>query len=375
MLKVVKQHFVPYWNKQHKQNLLVNAFILFIQRESDESAASVEGDDMDTTEGSSSDEDSAPLAILAKKRRPASPPEIPFIPPQEVAATYVIRPRPSSPPPETFELETGSEHMMRRAMWLKVFGYLTQHELCTCMAVSRTWNRWCMDKRFWTHIKLSIGKSITASALFGVVRRQPLSLDLSHTNITQQQLAWFLSRLPRLRDIILGATTFATVSAFTRVTCPPLKVLDLSWSEKITDQVIEELLKPSTNGKRERPPGPGENTSRLRFLSEFRLAGCDVTDTGLRSIKRYLGCLTALDISNNILITDQGLANLLDTDSTFYRHIKELNLAGCSNISDACLEALKKATKLCKLDIRKCVKITSNACQSLNTTVSVMYSG
>ena len=314
---------------------------------------------------SSNDEDSAPLATFAKKRRQASPPVIPFVPPQEVAATYVVRPRPSSPPPETFELETGSPHVMKRVTWLKVFGYLTQHELCTCMAVSRTWNRWCMDKRFWTHLKLSIGKPITASALSGVVRRQPLTLDLSHTNITQQQLAWFLSRLPRLRDLILCATTFATVSAFTRVTCPPLQVLDLSWSEKITDQVLEDLLKPSTNGRRERPPGPGENPSRLRFLTDFRLSGCEVTDTGLRSIKKYLSCLTRLDLSYNILITDQGLANLLDTDSNFHKSIKRLNLAGCSNLTDACFEALKKAPNLDTINVRKCSKITDAACQTI----------
>ena len=326
---------------------------------------------MDSSEHVSSDEDSAPLATLAKKRRQPSP--IPFVPPQEVAATYVIRPRPSSPPPETFELENGKSHVMKRDTWLKVFGYLTQHELSTCMAVSQTWNRWCMDKRFWTYIKLSVGKPITASALYGVVRRQPLTLDVSHTNITHQQLAWFLSRLPRLRDLILGATTFATVSAFTRVTCPPLKVLDLSWSEKITDQVIEDLLKPSTNGRRERPPGPGENTSRLRYLTDFRLAGCEISDTGLKSIKRYLGCLTRLDLSYNIFITDQGLANLLDTDTAFYKHIKELNLAGCSNVSDMCLGALKKAPELNKLDIRKCVHITADACESLSTTVSVIH--
>jgi F-box/leucine-rich repeat protein 10/11 len=328
---------------------------------------------MASSNDSTSDEDSAPLAALAKKRRQNSPPVIPFVPPQEVAATYVVRPRPSSPPPETFELETGSAHVMKRDMWLKVFGYLTQHELCTCMAVSRTWNRWCMDKRFWTCIKLAFGKSITASALSGVVRRQPLTLDLSHTNITQQQLAWFLSRLPRLRDLILEATTFATVSAFTRVTCPPLQVLDLSWSEKITDQVIEDLLKPSTNGRRERPPGPGENPSRLRFLTDFRLAGCEIGDSSLRSIKRYLGCLTRLDLSYNILITDQGVANLLDSESSFHKNIKRLKLTGCSKLSDMCFEALKNAPKLDKLDVRKCVNVTTVACMSLNDRIGVIY--
>lgn len=263
---------------------------------------------------------------------------------------------------------------MNRDMWLKIFEYLTQSELCTCMAVSRTWNRWCMDKRFWSHLKLSAGKPITASALYGVVRRQPASLDLGHTNITQQQLAWFLSRLPRLRDLVLTASTFATVSAFARVTCPPLKVLDLSWSEKITDQVLEDLLKPSTNGRRERPPGNGENTSRLRFLTDLQLAGCEITDVGLKSIKRHLGCLTRLDLSFNIHITDQGLASLLDADSTFHKHIKELNLAGCSNLTDACLKSLAKAPGLDRLDVRKCMNITAESFDTLRAEVTVIHS-
>lgn len=279
---------------------------------------------------------------MAKKRRLNSPVKVPFVPPQEISPTHVLRPRPSSPLPETFDAESGDVHVLRRDLWLKIFEHLSHEELCTCMAVSRTWNRWCMDRRFWINVKLAVGKPITASALSGVVRRQPLSLDVSHTNITHKQLVWFLGRLPRLKDLRLHATTFATVSAFTRVTCPPLKVLDLSWSEKITDQVIEVLLKPPSNGRREKPPGPGENTSRLRYLTDFVLAGCEISDVGIRSIKRYLTCLKRLDVSYNVLITDEGITSLLENDCNSSKNIQEVNLTGCNQLSDSCLQTVKK---------------------------------
>ena len=324
-----------------------------------------EDEDEDEDEDDSNDEDSAPLSCLAKKSKKASspaPPEEVFVPPQEVTATYVVRPRPITPPPDILVLESDGTHVLKRDAWLKVFAFLSQVELCTCMCVSRTWNRWCMDKRFWNEIKLSVSQPITASALYGVVRRQPLRLDASNTNITQQQLAWFLSRLPRLRELYLGASTFATVGAFSRVTCPPIKVLDLSWSEKITDHVIDELLKPSASGRRERAPGPGENASRLRFLAELRLSGCDVGDAGLRCIKRYLYCLSRLDVSYCTMVTDEGFASLMESDSSFYKNIKELNLIGCTNVTDTCLEALKRAESLIKIDLRKCDGVHPSAC-------------
>lgn len=55
---------------------------------------------------------------------------------------HVIRPPPISPPPDRLPLADGEAHAMRREMWMTVFGHLAHRDLCVCMRVCRTWNRW-----------------------------------------------------------------------------------------------------------------------------------------------------------------------------------------------------------------------------------------
>lgn len=54
----------------------------------------------------------------------------------------------------------------------------------------------CCDKRLWKRIDLSRCKSITPLMLSGIIRRQPVVLDLSWTNISKKQLSWIINRLP-----------------------------------------------------------------------------------------------------------------------------------------------------------------------------------
>ena len=140
---------------------------------------------------------------------------------------HVIRPPPISPPPDRLPLGDGEAHVMRREVWMTVFSHLTHRDLCVCMRVCRTWNRWwvqdvprswtrvvrisshsahgkvspaclarCCDKRLWKHINLNRCKSITPLMLSGIIRRQPVALDLSWTNISKKQLSWLINRLP-----------------------------------------------------------------------------------------------------------------------------------------------------------------------------------
>lgn len=62
----------------------------------------------------------------------------------------------------------------------------------------------CCDKRLWTKIDLSRCKSITPQALSGIIKRQPVSLDLSWTNISKKQLTWLVNRLPGERGLGRG---------------------------------------------------------------------------------------------------------------------------------------------------------------------------
>lgn len=53
----------------------------------------------------------------------------------------------------------------------------------------------CCDKRLWTQIDLSRQRSITPPMLSGIIRRQPVSLNLGYTNISKKQLMWLINRL------------------------------------------------------------------------------------------------------------------------------------------------------------------------------------
>lgn len=55
---------------------------------------------------------------------------------------HVIRPPPISPPPDRLPLNDGEAHVMQRETWMMVFGHLAHRDLCVCMRVCRTWNRW-----------------------------------------------------------------------------------------------------------------------------------------------------------------------------------------------------------------------------------------
>lgn len=54
----------------------------------------------------------------------------------------------------------------------------------------------CLDKRLWARIDLSIKRTVTPQALTGIIKRQPVTLDLSWTNISKKQLNWLVGRLP-----------------------------------------------------------------------------------------------------------------------------------------------------------------------------------
>ena len=60
-----------------------------------------------------------------------------------------------------------------------------------CVLVHR-----CLDKRLWSRIDLSIKRTVTPQALTGIIKRQPVTLDLSWTNISKKQLNWLVGRLP-----------------------------------------------------------------------------------------------------------------------------------------------------------------------------------
>ncbi|KAM4053557.1 lysine-specific demethylase 2B isoform 1-T1 [Anomaloglossus baeobatrachus] len=281
---------------------------------------------------------------------------------------HVIRPPPISPPPDSLPLENGATHVMQREVWMAIFSYLSHRDLCICMRVCKTWNRWCCDKRLWTHIDLNRCKSITPLMLSGIIRRQPVSLDLSWTNISKKQLSWLMNRLPALRELNLSGCSWIAVSALCSSSCPLLRSLNVQWVEGLKDAQMRDLLSPPTDNR----PGQMDNRSKLRNITELRLAGLDITDTSLRLMIRHMPLLSKLDLSFCNHVTDQSI-NLLTAVGTSTRDsLSEINLSDCNNVSDQCLTYFKRCGNICLIDLRFCKQVTKESCEQFIAEMSVI---
>uniref|UniRef100_G3PY04 Lysine-specific demethylase 2B n=1 Tax=Gasterosteus aculeatus aculeatus TaxID=481459 RepID=G3PY04_GASAC len=275
---------------------------------------------------------------------------------------HVIRPPPISPPPDRLPLADGEAHAMRREMWMTVFGHLAHRDLCVCMRVCRTWNRWCCDKRLWKRVNLNRCKSITPLMLSGIIRRQPVALDLSWTNISKKQLGWLVNRLPGLRVLLLSGCSWVAVSALCTSSCPLLRTLDVQWVEGLKDAQMRDLLSP-----------PTDNRSKLRNVEELRLAGLDITDTSLRLIIRYMPSLSKLDLSYCNHVTDQSVNVLTAAGTTTRDSLTDINLSGriCNRVTDQSLTYFKRCGSVCHIDLRYCKQVSKEGCDRFIAEMSV----
>ncbi|KAM3852083.1 lysine-specific demethylase 2A isoform 1-T1 [Vipera latastei] len=259
----------------------------------------------------------------------------------------------------------GEEIWMQKEVWMSVFRYLTRKELCECMRVCKTWYKWCGDRRLWTKIDLSRYKSITPMALGGIIRRQPVSLDLSWTNISRKQLTWLINRLPGLKDLILAGCSWSAVSALSTSTCPLLRTLDLRWAVGIKDPQIRDLLTPPSDKPSQ------DNRSKLRNMIDFRLAGLDITDATLRLIIRHMPALSRLDLSHCNHLTDQSANLLTAVGSSTRNSLTEINMAGCNKLTDQSLLYLRRISNVTLIDLRGCKQITRKACEHFISDLSI----
>ncbi|XP_029088646.1 lysine-specific demethylase 2B isoform X6 [Monodon monoceros] len=303
-----------------------------------------------------------------------SPPRVISRPPPSVSPPkciqmerHVIRPPPISPPPDSLPLDDGAAHIMHREVWMAVFSYLSHQDLCVCMRVCRTWNRWCCDKRLWTRIDLNHCKSITPLMLSGIIRRQPVSLDLSWTNISKKQLSWLINRLPGLRDLVLSGCSWIAVSALCSSSCPLLRTLDVQWVEGLKDAQMRDLLSPPTDNR----PGQMDNRSKLRNIVELRLAGLDITDASLRLIIRHMPLLSKLHLSYCNHVTDQSINLLTAVGTTTRDSLTEINLSDCNKVTDQCLSFFKRCGNICHIDLRYCKQVTKEGCEQFIAEMSV----
>ncbi|XP_078410330.1 lysine (K)-specific demethylase 2Bb isoform X19 [Cetorhinus maximus] len=280
---------------------------------------------------------------------------------------HVVRPPPVSPPPDSLPLDDGEDHVMQREVWMAVFGYLNRKDLCICMRVCKTWNRWCCDKRLWTKIDLNRCKSITPLMLSGIIRRQPVILDLSWTNISKKQLTWLINRLPGLKDLVVSGCSWAAISALCSSSCPLLRTIDLRWVEGLKDAQMRDLLSPPTDNR----PGQIDNRSKLRNVVDLRLAGLDITDATLRLIIRHMPMLSKLDLSYCNHLTDQSINLLTAVGTTTRDSLTEVNLSVCNKVTDQCLTYFKRCGNICRIDLRYCKQVTKEGCEQFIAEMSV----
>uniref|UniRef100_S4RR64 Lysine (K)-specific demethylase 2Bb n=1 Tax=Petromyzon marinus TaxID=7757 RepID=S4RR64_PETMA len=281
---------------------------------------------------------------------------------------HVIKPPLVSPPPDALPLGDGGSHPLRREAWLGVFRFLSHRDLCVCMRVCKTWNRWCCDRRLWAKIDLSRCKSVTPLMLSGIIKRQPSALDLSWSNVSKKQLAWLVNRLPvyaraGLKELVLSGCPWASVSALCGASWPPLRALDLRWAEGVKDAHIRDLLSPDSDYT----PGMAGAEDRLRGVSELRLAGLDITDASVALLVRLAAGLATLDLAHCAHLTDQAVNVLTAPGAPTRDTLRHLVLAGCARITDACLPLLVRCPHLSRADLRSCKLVTPEACQRLVT--------
>ncbi|KTG39133.1 hypothetical protein cypCar_00017027 [Cyprinus carpio] len=248
---------------------------------------------------------------------------------------------PSSTLRPSAEQNGGNEPGWEREVWVSVFRYLTRAELCVCMAVCKSWYKWGCDKRLWTRISLSRCRSISPQALTGIIKRQPVTLDLSSANISKKQLSWLINRLPGssltgLKDLVLSGCNWASVSALSSPSCPLLRSLDLSWADGVKDAQIRELLN---------PPG-SDNRSQMKNMQCLWLCVWRLTEATLRIIKTHAFAHSADPLA--CPITD-----------------------GCSRLTDRCLVYLRRLSCLSVLDLRDCKGVSRQACESFISELSV----
>lgn len=155
----------------------------------------------------------------------------------------------------------------RRFSAVVAFSFSLPIKWSECLLVRR-----CLDKRLWSRIDLSIKRSVTPQALTGIIKRQPVTLDLSWTNISKKQLNWLVGRLPGtpeqidlekkrlsssvtldnrsclgfagLKDLMLAGCCWSSVSALCSSGCPLLRSLDLRYADGVKDLQIRDLVTP-----------------------------------------------------------------------------------------------------------------------------------
>jgi len=216
------------------------------------------------------------------------------------------------------------------------------------MLVCKPWNQWCLDNRLWTRLEIS-NRPLNPAILKGIVRRQPSRLVITSTNATAKQVEWLLSRLPRLSDLDLSLNTSSAVSALLNVQCPPpLATLNLSWCDAIFDRFMAQVLGPMRNGTVE-----ANRLSRLHYVENLNLTGCDVAYETMNYAFTMLPSLRHLDVSYCTKVKDRDFAIVKNRKNTNKATLKRIIVQGCPLVTEALTTYFMSCTDLPALVLSK----------------------
>ena len=280
----------------------------------------------------------------------------------KVLPRFAVRPAEVSPPEELCCLTTGARHPLPGKLWTCVFWYLGPADLARCQAVCRAWNQWCTNPFLWQTIDLSRHR-IVQTHLLGIVRRQPRELHLNAVVMTQKQVLWLLERLPHLRCLLLSKCSWATLSGLCMSCCPLLTALDISWATGLNDRCFEDLIMPPVDRK------PGViNVSRLHCLKSLNVAGSEISDIGLSVLTAHVTKLENLNISYCTKVSDHAVKVLTDADCTYCDTLRQLDVSGCRQLTDAAVDLFRNLHNLEYLSTVNCIRISHDKCRELQAS-------
>ena len=158
---------------------------------------------------------------------------------------YVFRPPPNEPSTEhVYEKRKKSEVDLRLepCIMLPIFQRLNTTDLANCAVTCKAWNKITQDPSLWSTVRLCSWR-ISSHLLSLIVQRQPEQLILDCSQISRQQLAWLLPRIPQTKTMsLVGLDFLSTVTALSTVNTPMLQELDLSFVTSLNDSAIYKLL-------------------------------------------------------------------------------------------------------------------------------------
>ena len=278
----------------------------------------------------------------------------------KILPRFAVRPVGVPPPDRYVYMTNGEKHPLKCDVWSNIFSFLPRADLARCMVVCKCWNRWCINAALWKKIDLS-KKRIVQVHLLGMVRRQPMNLDLSAVIMTQKQILWLLERLPLLKTLIMSKCSWATLSGLCMSSCPLLYTLDISWATGLNDKCFEDLVMPPVDRK----PAV-TNISRLSRLKSLNVSGSEITDMSMAVVAAHLTDLEHLNLSYCARITDQGMQLLTDPDSPIIHNLKTLNVSGCRQLTDVAIDAVSRLKNLTEFETVNCIRISAEKNKSLN---------